>query len=82
MKSKVMRWTTVSFGRYKGKTLPEIIVRDLDWFFWALRTASSRTRRKSVRGGYGRSKFQNRIRASWRSNIGMKWTADLVAFRS
>jgi len=36
MKSKVMRWTTVSFGRYKGKTLPEIIVRDLDWFFWAL----------------------------------------------
>ncbi len=24
------------FGRYKGKTLPQIIVRDLDWFFWAL----------------------------------------------
>ena len=24
------------FGRYKGKTLPEIIVRDLDWFFWML----------------------------------------------
>jgi len=31
-----MRWTTVPFGRHKGKTLPEIIVRDLDWFFWAL----------------------------------------------
>ena len=31
-----MRWTTVPFGRHKGKTIPEIIVRDLDWFFWAL----------------------------------------------
>ena len=24
------------FGKYKGKTLPEIIVIDLDWFFWVL----------------------------------------------
>ena len=24
------------FGKYKGKTLPEIIVIDLDWFYWAL----------------------------------------------
>ncbi len=31
-----MRWTVVPFGRYEGKTLPEIIIRDLDWFFWAL----------------------------------------------
>jgi len=31
-----MRWTVVPFGKYKGKTLPEIIVRDLDWFLWAL----------------------------------------------
>jgi hypothetical protein len=31
-----MHWSAVPFGRYKSKTLPEIIVRDLDWFFWAL----------------------------------------------
>jgi hypothetical protein len=31
-----MSWSVVPFGRYKGKTLPEIIVRDLDWFFWVL----------------------------------------------
>lgn len=31
-----MRWSVVPFGRYAGKTLPEIIVRDLDWFFWVL----------------------------------------------
>jgi hypothetical protein len=31
-----MRWTAVPFGKYAGKTLPEIIVRDPDWFFWAL----------------------------------------------
>ena len=24
------------FGKYAGKTLPEIIVLDLDWFFWML----------------------------------------------
>jgi hypothetical protein len=26
----------VRFGRYSGRTLPEIIVLDLDWFFWML----------------------------------------------
>jgi hypothetical protein len=31
-----MSWIVVPFGKYRGKTLPEIIVRDLDWFFWAL----------------------------------------------
>jgi uncharacterized protein (DUF3820 family) len=31
-----MSWSTVPFGKYKGKTLPEIIVIDLDWFFWVL----------------------------------------------
>jgi hypothetical protein len=29
-----MRWTVIPFGKYEGKTLPEIILRDLDWFFW------------------------------------------------
>jgi hypothetical protein len=31
-----MHWTAVPFGRYKDKTLPAILVRDLDWFFWVL----------------------------------------------
>ena len=31
-----MHWSLVPFGKYKGKTFPEIIVRDPDWFFWAL----------------------------------------------
>jgi hypothetical protein len=26
----------VLFGKYRGKTLPETIVRDLDWFFWVV----------------------------------------------
>jgi hypothetical protein len=33
-----MSWSVVPFGKYRGKTLPEIIVRDLDWFFWMLPT--------------------------------------------
>jgi hypothetical protein len=31
-----MRWVTLNFGKHAGKTLPEIILCDADWFFWAL----------------------------------------------
>ena len=31
-----MSWTVVQFGKYEGKTLPEIIMKDPDWFFWML----------------------------------------------
>lgn len=31
-----MPWTIVSFGRYSGKTLPQILLLDPDWFFWML----------------------------------------------
>ncbi len=30
-----MIWTTLTYGKYKGKTLPQIIFVDADWFFWA-----------------------------------------------
>ena len=35
---KVMKifWTAVPFGKYTGKTLPEIILCDPDWFFYML----------------------------------------------
>ena len=32
----LMRWATLTFGKHAGKTLPEIILSDADWFFWAL----------------------------------------------
>jgi hypothetical protein len=31
-----MHWTPVPFGKYKGQSFSEIIVRDPDWFFWVL----------------------------------------------
>jgi hypothetical protein len=31
-----MHWSIVPFGKYQGKSFPEIIVRDPDWFFWVL----------------------------------------------
>ena len=31
-----MPWSAVPFGKYKGKTFPEIIVRDPDWFLWVV----------------------------------------------
>jgi hypothetical protein len=31
-----MSWSVLPFGKYGGRTFPEIIVRDLDWFFWVV----------------------------------------------
>jgi hypothetical protein len=30
-----MRWTILHFGKHKGRSLPEIILFDVDYFFWA-----------------------------------------------
>lgn len=30
-----MLWTKLTFGKYTGKTLPQVIFEDPDWFFWA-----------------------------------------------
>lgn len=30
-----MEWTVIDFGKHKGKTLPQIIIKDADWFFHA-----------------------------------------------
>ena len=30
-----MNWTVINFGKHKGKSLPQIIFRDADWFFHA-----------------------------------------------
>lgn len=28
-------WTELNFGKHKGKTLPQIMFNDPDWFYWA-----------------------------------------------
>jgi hypothetical protein len=33
-----MHWTVMNFCRYRGLTLPEVVFRDPDWFFWAYET--------------------------------------------
>jgi hypothetical protein len=35
-----MPWSTVDFGKWRnqGKTLPQIVFADPDWFFWAVET--------------------------------------------
>jgi len=30
-----MKWTTLNFGKHAGFSLPQIILSDADWFFWA-----------------------------------------------
>ena len=44
-RDKFMRWTTLNFGKHVGKSLPQIILSDADWFFWA----------------YGRDVFKGRL---------------------
>ncbi len=31
-----MPWSVVDFGKHQGKTLPQIVFIDPDWFFWAI----------------------------------------------
>lgn len=31
-----MIWSILKFGEHKGKTLPQVIFSDPDWFFWAV----------------------------------------------
>ena len=33
---EAMSWSVVSFGKHEGKSLPQIIFSDPDWFFWAI----------------------------------------------
>ncbi len=30
-----MRWKTLRFGKHDGESIPEILLHDPDWFFWA-----------------------------------------------
>jgi hypothetical protein len=30
-----MYWTKLNFGKHKGLTLPQVILKDADWFFYA-----------------------------------------------
>jgi hypothetical protein len=32
----VFEWSTLHFGKHQGKTLPQIVLSDPDWFFWAI----------------------------------------------
>jgi hypothetical protein len=29
-------WTTLNFGKHAGKTLPQVVLSDPNWFFWAV----------------------------------------------
>lgn len=31
-----MAWTVLTFGKHSGKSLPQVLFSDPDWFFWAM----------------------------------------------
>jgi hypothetical protein len=31
------KWTTLRFGKHAGKSLPQVVLSDPDWFFWAIK---------------------------------------------
>lgn len=39
-----MTWTQLNFGKHIGKTLPQVLFSDPDWFFWAVETEVFKTR--------------------------------------
>jgi hypothetical protein len=32
-----MGWSTLEFGKHEGKTLPQVLFIDPNWFFWAIK---------------------------------------------
>ena len=34
--SKQFEWSPLRFGKHIGKTLPQVVLSDPDWFFWAV----------------------------------------------
>jgi len=46
--STKFQWTLVSFGKYEGLTLPQILLRDPDYFFHAMERSYFRGRRQLV----------------------------------
>ncbi len=49
-------WSELTFGRYRGLTLPVVVLLDPDWFFWALE-------RGGFRGRFGREAEEVAVRA-------------------
>lgn len=51
-------WTRLEFGRYAGKTLPQVIFADPDWFFWACEDGvlSQRHPAAEVKSAYRRAR--------------------------
>ena len=31
-----MSWSSLEFGKHEGKTIPQVVFSDPDWFFWAI----------------------------------------------
>jgi hypothetical protein len=59
-----MSWKTLDFGKYAGRTLPEIIVSDADWFFWARKKDVFKGRLANEAEELGGCGCLNRISAS------------------
>jgi hypothetical protein len=54
-----MFWTVMPFGNYEGKTLPEIIMRDPDWFLWMLPKLNGKLAKKRERLLEGREQSKS-----------------------
>jgi hypothetical protein len=72
-----MRWATQTFGKHAGKTLPEIILSDADWFFWALNTGALKGRFASEA-----AKVEQRAPNAGKSNILMTTREGSAGFGS
>ncbi len=80
----MLRWTIVPFRKYEGKTLPEIIVRDLDWFFWVLPKLYGKLAddaQELARKARG-IKIPKSDKGKLMSNISLKWDQGSAVFRS
>jgi len=77
-----MHWSVVPFGKYKGKTFPQIIcgIRTGSFEYCRNSTATSEKRRKSSRVEHESSNLHDEVGNVWKSHTNLTRNGDLMAF--
>ena len=68
-----MNWTKLEFGKHRGRTLPQVMFSDADWFFWL--HANPLPTNNNVRG----SEFEEIYRKSRSIKVPQKGDENMVA---
>lgn len=77
---KNMSWTVLTFGKHKGRTLPQVVICDLPWFYWAIEDNIFKDKGKLFDEAQELYSKTKKIRIS--QNGGKKLYADYITYKN